>query len=332
MASRDPARPNVLFVLSDDQRAYALGCGGNPEISTPVLDRLAAAGMRFDNFFCTSPVCSPARASLLTGDVPSRHGVHDWVRVGSMPPTRIDYLAGQTLVTDVLAGHSYRCALVGKWHLGASDVPRSSFVEWFGHQSGNGALLRSAHGRARSRVRCVGLHHGRARRSGGIVRAQRGRVSRAVLLVDYLGVRYVPERPKPGRSFRALLEGGSADNGREVVVYDEYGPVRMVRTAAWKYVHRYPAGPHELFDLAADPGERDNRVGDPTHARVVSMLRERLERWFETYVDPRRDGVDKGVTGCGPLARVEDHSPGKPVFADRHLSNADWDLWLEGTQ
>ena len=68
-----------------------------------MLDRLAQRGVMFANFFCTSPVCSPARASLLTGDIPSRHGVHDWIRVGSMGERRVDYLAGQTLVTDVAA-------------------------------------------------------------------------------------------------------------------------------------------------------------------------------------------------------------------------------------
>ena len=101
MASKDPQRPNVLFIISDDQGTWALGCGGNREIRTPVFDRLAEGGVRFDNFFCASPVGSPARASLLTGDIPSRHGVHDWIRVGSMGESRIDYLAGQTLIHDV---------------------------------------------------------------------------------------------------------------------------------------------------------------------------------------------------------------------------------------
>ncbi len=67
--------PNVVFILTDDQGPWAAGCCGNPEIRTPNIDRLAAEGVRFENFFCTSPVCSPARASLLTGDIPSRHGV-----------------------------------------------------------------------------------------------------------------------------------------------------------------------------------------------------------------------------------------------------------------
>ena len=53
-------RPNLVFILTDDQEPWALGCAGNSEIRTPNLDRLAARGMRFESFFCASPVCSPA--------------------------------------------------------------------------------------------------------------------------------------------------------------------------------------------------------------------------------------------------------------------------------
>ena len=77
MASEDPDHPNLVFVLTDDQGPWAMGCAGNDEIQTPVLDRLAAEGTRLENFFCASPVCSPARASLLTGQMPSAHRVHD---------------------------------------------------------------------------------------------------------------------------------------------------------------------------------------------------------------------------------------------------------------
>lgn len=77
-------RPNIIFILSDDQGAWAMHCAGTPELYTPNLDRIAAEGMRFENFFCVSPVCSPARASLLTGNIPSAHGVHDWIRSGNV--------------------------------------------------------------------------------------------------------------------------------------------------------------------------------------------------------------------------------------------------------
>ena len=81
-------RPNILFILSDDQGEWAMHCAGTTELYTPNLDRIAAEGMRFENFFCVSPVCSPARASLLTGTIPSVHGVHDWIRSGNVDGER----------------------------------------------------------------------------------------------------------------------------------------------------------------------------------------------------------------------------------------------------
>ena len=116
-------------------------------------------------------------------------------------------------------------------------------------------------------------------------------------LLDYLHLEHHDDRPKPGRSFKAILDGDAGAGRDAVVVFDEYGPVRMLRTRDWKYVHRHPGGPHELFDLADDPGERVNRVDDPALAAHVADLRSRLESWFDDYVDPRRDGIDKGIRG-----------------------------------
>ena len=88
-------QPNIVFIISDDQGYWSLGCSGNEEIISPNIDRLAQEGMRFENFFCTSPVCSPARASLLTGTIPSQHGVHDWLRDDDEKQSALEYLAGQ---------------------------------------------------------------------------------------------------------------------------------------------------------------------------------------------------------------------------------------------
>ena len=70
-------KPNIIMILADDQGPWAMHCAGTLELYTPNLDRIAEQGMRFDSFFCASPVCSPARASILTGKMPSAHGVQD---------------------------------------------------------------------------------------------------------------------------------------------------------------------------------------------------------------------------------------------------------------
>ena len=73
-----PAKPpiNVVFILTDNQGAWTLGCYGNRDIRTPHIDRLAANGVRFTRAYSSNPVCSPTRATYLTGLIPSQHGVH----------------------------------------------------------------------------------------------------------------------------------------------------------------------------------------------------------------------------------------------------------------
>ena len=127
----------MVVVLADDLAVWALGCYGNPEIRTPFLDQLATDGIRFTNFYCTSPVCSPSRASLLSGKMPSQHGIQDWIRGGNGDTDRpIDYLADHRCYSEVLADHGYACGISGKWHLGNSPQPQKGFSHWFVHPSG----------------------------------------------------------------------------------------------------------------------------------------------------------------------------------------------------
>ncbi len=148
-------------------------------------------------------------------------------------------------------------------------------------------------------------------------RIPQGRVSSAMVsqydfmptLLDYLGLPPVQDESLPGVSCLPVWLGERDEARDEVVVYDEYGPVRMVRTREWKYVHRYPYGPHELFDLANDPGERRNLVAEPAQAERVAEMRARLARWFERYVDPLRDGARSNVDGRGQAQRVDAEHP-----------------------
>lgn len=131
--------PSFVVVVTDDQGAWARG-RLMPELVTPVLDELGATGLELENFFCASPVCSPARASLLTGRMPSAHGVHDWLRSenSGVSSAGTHYLAGLTTTPQVLADHGYACGHSGKWHLGDARVPAPGFTRWYAHRDGGG--------------------------------------------------------------------------------------------------------------------------------------------------------------------------------------------------
>ena len=102
------SRPNILLVITDQHRADHLGCYGNPIVRTPSIDRLAARGWSADRFYVSSPICMPNRSTLMTGRMPSLHGVrHNGI------PLSLDL----TTFPEVLRAHGYRTALIGKSHL-----------------------------------------------------------------------------------------------------------------------------------------------------------------------------------------------------------------------
>jgi arylsulfatase A-like enzyme len=118
-------------------------------------------------------------------------------------------------------------------------------------------------------------------------------------LLEMAGIDDGEAEALPGTSFASLLTGDGHTPREDVVVFDEYGPTRMIRTREWKYVRRYPFGPNELYDLADDPGEASNLVDDPDQTERIAQMRGRMERWFEGYADPQVDGVHEAVTGYG---------------------------------
>lgn len=488
----NPDHPNIVFILADDLGAWALGCSGNTEVITPHLDRLSKEGMRFEQFFCASPVCSPARASILTGKLPSQHGVHDWIRAGNIPrselsePMRehnayalehdnaIEYLAEEETYTELLAQHGYTCALSGKWHLGNSTTPHRGFNKWFTIAQGGGSYMkphivkegkveiaeqyvtdlitdqaihyveelaqeerpfylsvhytaphspwnRSEHpesffqlyndcpfesvpelpehpdqsptcprgqGEARKELlrgyyasitamdEGIGKlidkleelnirehtliifmsdngmnmgHHGIWGKGNGTfplnmydtsvkvpaIFSQPGvipqdHVSQELVsqydlfptLLEYAGISQtdsavadtIKSAALPGKSFVSLLKGDGPAHREHVVVLDEYGPVRMLRTKEWKYVHRYPYGPHELYHLAQDPEEQINLIQDPSYSEQLSEMRSQLTDWFRQYVRPDMDGVYSPVTGFGQMDKIRSGNRESNVF------------------
>jgi arylsulfatase A-like enzyme len=135
--SPQKSRPtNVVFILTDDQAPHSLGVYGNTEIRTPHCDRLAQAGALFTRAFCTTPVCSPSRATLLTGRIPSQHGIHDWIREENEGEEAKALLEGEPTFCQALADHGYRLGLSGKWHLGDNGRPQQGFDFWFAMPTG----------------------------------------------------------------------------------------------------------------------------------------------------------------------------------------------------
>jgi choline-sulfatase len=430
-------QPNVIFILTDDQGPWAAGCCGNDEIRTPNIDRLAETGTRFSRFFVATPVCSPSRATFLTGRISSQHGIHEWINAENVGPKAKALTAGEVGYTDIMAEHGYTCGLSGKWHMGDSQNPQHSFGFWFAHQFGGGQynnapMVRdgklvnepgyvtdviteealkyldahkseqfylSVHytaphspwtghpqdivdsyddcpfescpqeerhpwaisltdnclgnremlkgyfaavtamdlnvGRIIDRVEQLGLrentlivfvsdngfscgHHGFWGKGNGthprnmyensvlvpFVVSHPGvipqaRVEDAMVtaydfmptLLDYLDLPLPEGRNLPGSSFLPALRGEEIEGNESVVVYDEYGPVRMIRNREWKYVHRDPDGPHDLYDLVNDPDERTNLAEDAAHAGRIKDLRGQMEEWFARYVIPEKDGL-----------------------------------------
>ncbi len=111
LAARGADRPNIIYLMTDDQRADALGCMGNPVIHTPNIDAMAREGVVFDNAFVTTAICMTSRACVLTGQYAARHGIWDF-GVNLTPEQLSATYLGQ------LKAAGYRTGFIGKWGVG----------------------------------------------------------------------------------------------------------------------------------------------------------------------------------------------------------------------
>ena len=483
-------RPNIVFILSDDQGNWAMNCAGNEEIITPNLNRIADTGMKFDHFFCASPVCSPARLSLFTGKIPSSHGVIDWIADGHCAYEELDqdlkdnfkletpaweylwpkdqlenarairFLDGHRTFTEALAENGYTCGISGKWHMGDAGKPQAGFTWWrtlaMGGDNykypvvlkdGSFSLLRdryitryitdnalefleeqkgaenpfylsvhytaphapweknqheaevyerydncpfrsvpdlpahpwagqyaSEEQRREARRRnlqgfyaavtsmdeCIGQildkleemgirentlviftgdtgmnmgHHGCFGKGNGTCpmnmydesvqvpflishpghipqgKSESGMFSHFDIyqtLMDYLQIDEQFDKQMPGVSFAPILRGGDMEGKTHIVMADEYGPVRMIRTEKWKYIHRYLdwEGINELYDLEKDPAEADNLYGKPGFEQITETLRKELFDWYERHGDARYDASLIRCDGNGQIERI----------------------------
>lgn len=441
------SRPtNLVFILTDNQGAWTLGCYGNQDIRTPHIDALAAGGMRFNHALSSNPVCSPTRATFLTGLIPSQHGVHSFLDPQyMMGPKAYNTLEEFTSLGEILRDEGYVCGLSGKWHLGANLTPSEGFSFWVTKPDGstkefydqdiienrqvtkvaeyttdywtrrgiefieahkdqpfflflayNGPyslgnlMLNEARNRhagyyadkelssfprdtmhpwqhhnkqfhntdvARRRVasevsgvddgvgsvmetlKRLGLekdtlvvyasdqgwmggqnglwgmgdhtrptgahelmmqiplifHQSSKIAAGGMSDLLVSNYDFLPSVLGYLGLRdKQPKQPRlPGRDFSRVLKGESLPAWDNTVFY-EMETCRAIREKRWKYVSRFPNGPHELYDMEADPQERFNLYGQPGTQAEITRLSVRLEAFFKDYADPKYDVVKGG--------------------------------------
>ncbi len=115
-------RPNIIFILGDNHNANVMGCAGHPFIKTPGLDRLAREGVLFEKTFNTTSLCSPSRASILTGAYAHRHGVRN---------NHTPWTGQMKTFLEHLSNNDYDTAFIGKWHMPGKGLPDMPFLDLF---------------------------------------------------------------------------------------------------------------------------------------------------------------------------------------------------------
>src|SRR3954470_6337786 len=135
-AADAPERPNVLFVLIDDMGYRDLSCFGGTRVRTPQIDRLATEGLRFNQFYVSSPICSPSRTALLTGQYPGRWRITSYLDDHALNQRRgiADWLEPKApSLARTLRDAGYYTAHVGKWHMGGQrDVANAPPITAYG--------------------------------------------------------------------------------------------------------------------------------------------------------------------------------------------------------
>ncbi|MFT5104528.1 MAG: arylsulfatase A-like enzyme [Verrucomicrobiales bacterium] len=134
-------KPNVVFFLIDDLSWADLACYGSEFHETPNLDRLAKQGLRFTDAYASCPVCSPTRASVMTGKYPARLGITDWIGAGQKrlalvtPPNEAFLPPSEVTIGEAMQQAGYKTAYFGKWHLGKQDAHHPE-KQGFGYHRG----------------------------------------------------------------------------------------------------------------------------------------------------------------------------------------------------
>ncbi len=303
-------RPNIIPLLADDLGYGDLSCFGSPAVETPYLDRLASEGMKFKRFYAGSAVCSPTRASVLTGRYPLRFGITKHFNdVNRWLPE------SATTVAELLKNAGYNTAHVGKWHLGGLHVdengkrltdqpgPRQHGFDFYQTQIEQ-QPLRGRMGRERTLFRQGGTvllrndkrvgdddsrypkHFTDANGDFAVEMIERFSAEEKPFFINVWWL--VPHKP-----YEPAPEAPPSDEARGTVFWqlDLYRNLQrhypkpqpyateVAMRGKWKLL-ALGGKPVELFDVEADPYEKRNIMTD--HPDLVASLSAELTEWLST--------------------------------------------------
>ncbi len=246
--------PNIWWIVTDQQRFDSLGCYGSTAVLTPNLDRLAAGGMRFGKCYCTNPICTPSRASMLTGHHVVRHGVHDLDGTLADEPV---------LLPEYLRRLGYHTGRVGKLHEQSGRIESErrhphDGLDVYDFYYGGGAMMDSPLPyEANVHVPLLVRWPGQIRVGTSDQVVQLNDVAAMSLHAAGGDSKVMPDAINPlhGRREVATCVYHNSGLGRGHVSFDP--PIRMAvaTDGRWKLC-RYGDGSELLFDLATDPDER----------------------------------------------------------------------------
>lgn len=284
-------RPNVIIIMTDDQGYGDLSCMGNTDFQTPHIDDLAASGARFTSWYANSPVCSPSRASLLTGRYPGHAGVRS-ILAGHRRATGLTPEA--PTIASAVRELGYQTALVGKWHLGLQETSRpnqNGFDYFYGFMAGCVDYY--------SHIFYWSMADGRTNPTHDLWENDR-------------------EIYDNGRYFTELVSEKAVEKIREMsrrdgpfLLYTAYNAPHYPMHAPRKYLDRFPGLPEDRRIMAAMLSAVDDGVGAITdELRRLGILEDTLiffqsdngpsresRNWMDGRADPYYGGMPGGLKG-----------------------------------
>lgn len=284
-------RPNVIIIMTDDQGYGDLSCMGNTDFQTPHIDDLAAGGARFTSWYANSPVCSPSRASLLTGRYPGHAGVRS-ILAGHRRATGLTPEA--PTIAAAVRELGYQTALVGKWHLGLQETSRpnqNGFDYFYGFMAGCVDYY--------SHIFYWSMADGRTNPTHDLWENDR-------------------EIYDNGRYFTELVSEKAVEKIREMsrrdgpfLLYTAYNAPHYPMHAPRKYLDRFPGLPEDRRIMAAMLSAVDDGVGAITdELRRLGILEDTLiffqsdngpsresRNWMDGRADPYYGGMPGGLKG-----------------------------------